>query len=243
MYKGKKIIGVIPARGGSKGLPGKNIRPLFGKPLIAWTIDAAKKSKYLDRVIISTDDSKIAKVAKKFGAQVPFMRPKALASDTAKSIDVMLHALDHFKAEGIEYDYLIMLEPTSPLRETEDIDGSIKKLIDNKSGAASIVGVSKVEAAHPVFDVTITGKGFIKPYAGDFSKAVRRQDISDLYFFEGTVYVSKASELYKRKGFYHDKTLPYIVPRWKSLEVDDILDMVCAEAILKNKNIIKGREK
>lgn len=240
MYKKKRILGVIPARGGSKGLPGKNIRTLNGKPLIAWTIDVAKKSKYLDLVMVSTDDTKIAKVAKKYGAKVPFMRPKELSSDTAKSIDVMLHALDYYKDKGDEYDYLIMLEPTSPLREATDIDASIKALIDNKSGAVSIVGVSRVEAAHPVFDVTITGKGFIKPYAGDFSKAVRRQDISELYFFEGTVYVSKAPELYRRRSFYHDRTLPYIVPRWKSLEVDDILDMVCAEAILKNKRKITG---
>ena len=239
MYKDKKILGVIPARGGSKGLPGKNIKMLAGKPLIFWTIDAAKKSRYIDEFIVSTDDVKIAEVSRRFGAKVPFMRPRELSMDKTTSIDVMIHALNHFEDKGICFDYMIMLEPTSPLREADDIDKSIEMLINNRSGAVSIVGIGKVEAAHPVFDVMIDNKGLIKPYVGDFIKAGRRQDLSELYFFEGTVYVSDVKELYKRKSYYHDKTLGYVVPKWKSLEVDDLMDLMCIETILKNKKKIK----
>lgn len=239
MYKDKTILGIIPARGGSKGLPGKNIRMLAGKPLIAWTIDSAKKSKYIDELIVSTDDKKIAEVSKKRGAKVPFIRPRELSTDKATSIDVMIHALDYFKNKGICFDYMIMLEPTSPLREVEDIDSSIEMLINNRSRAVSIVGISRVEAAHPVFDVMVDNYGLIKPYTGDFSKVGRRQDLSELYFFEGTVYVSDVKELYRRRSYYHDKTLGYIVPKWKSLEVDDLVDLMCIETILKKKKIIK----
>ncbi|CEO88250.1 acylneuraminate cytidylyltransferase family protein [Syntrophaceticus schinkii] len=128
MYKGKKILGLIPARGGSKGLPGKNIKPLCGKPLIAWAIEQGLASKYLDKVIVSTDDEEIAKVSRSFGAEVPFMRPGELATDAAKTIDVVVHALEFLKQRGgLEFDYLALLEPTSPLRKNGDIDKSIAR--------------------------------------------------------------------------------------------------------------------
>jgi len=122
MYKGKKILALIPARGGSKGLPGKNIKPLLGKPLIAWTIEQAKASKYVDRVVVSTDDDEIAEVAIRYGAEVPFLRPKELARDDSPTIDAILHALDFFSDKGERFDLLALLEPTSPLRDSEDID-------------------------------------------------------------------------------------------------------------------------
>jgi N-acylneuraminate cytidylyltransferase/CMP-N,N'-diacetyllegionaminic acid synthase len=242
MFKKKKILALIPARGGSKGLPGKNIRTLFGKPLIAWSIEAGLNSKYVDRVVVTTDDQKIASVAKKYGAEIPFMRPKELANDKSSSIDVVLHALDYLKKQGSEFDYIILLEPTSPLRETEDVDKSIEMLVNNRSGAVSIVGVSKVEAAHPMFDVKINKRGLLEHYMGSFQKYTRRQEIDDLYFFEGTVYISQVKAFIEKRTFYHEKTLPYIVPRWKSIEIDDIFDLVCAEAVKKQINIIK-REK
>lgn len=239
MYKGKRILGLIPARSGSKGLVWKNIRPLFGKPLIAWTIEAALKSKYLDKIIVSTDAPKIAKISKKFGAGVPFIRPKKLASDRAKSIDVILHALRFYQRDAQEFDYLILLEPTSPLREAVDIDKSIELLVNNTQGAVSIAGVSKVIAAHPAFDVMINDKGLLVPYERNFAKAGRRQDLSKLYFLEGSIYASQVNELFKRRTFFHKRTLGYIVPKWKSLEVDDFMDLVCIEAIMKNLRKIK----
>lgn len=239
MYRKKKILGLIPARGNSKGLPKKNIYPLLGKPLIAWTIETALKSKYLDRIVVSTDSGEIAKVSRKFGAEVPFLRPRELATDTAKSIDVVLHTLRFFQGQGLQFDYVSLLEPTSPLREESDIDKSIKLLVDNRYGAVSIVGVSRVVSSHPAFDVMLSDKNLLIPYEGDFSIGPRRQDLSKLYFLEGSIYVSQVQEIFKRRSFYHNKTLAYIVPKWKSPEVDDIIDLFYVEGILKNLDKIK----
>jgi len=242
VYKGKKILGLITARGGSKGLPGKNILPLLGKPIIAWTIEPAKKSRYLDDLVLTTDDKKIASIGEKYGAEVPFLRPGCLAMDKTTSMDVILHALTWLKDKGREYDYLVLLEPTSPLREAEDIDKSIKMLIDNEKGAVALVGVSRVEAAHPSFDVLIDKNGMLRPYEKGTLRFRRRQDITKIYFLEGTVYISETGELYRRRSFYHDRTLPYIVPKWKSPELDDIVDFFHIEATLKNMAIIKRKK-
>ena len=240
MYKRQKILGLVTARGGSKGLPQKNVLPLLGKPLIGWTIEAGLKSRYIDQLIVSTDSRQIAKVSKGLGAQVPFLRPGHLASDTAKSIDVVLHALDYLNVRGQVFDYVALLEPTSPLRETEDIDRAIRTLIDNPYGALSIVGVSRVTATHPAFDVRINRRGFLTPYLKSF-KNLRRQDLDQLYFLEGTVYVSSVAALKERKAFYHDRTLAYIVPKWKSLEVDDFVDFICIEPILSHREEVRKR--
>lgn len=243
MYRDNRILALVTARGGSKGLPGKNIRRLCGKPLIAWAIEAGRKSKYIDRIVVSTDDAAIARIARKFKAEVPFMRPKKLALDKATSIDVIIHALDFLKAQGQEYDLLILLEPTSPLRTAKDLDKAIEMLINNKHSAESIVGVSRVGAAHPDFDVTVNTKGFLQPYKKHSKKAVRRQDLSELYFLEGSLYVAYVKSLYRRRTFYHSRTLPYIVPKWKSLEVDDIIDLICIEAVMKNYKAVKKQFK
>lgn len=234
MYKDKNILGLIPARGGSKGLPRKNIKPLSGKPLIAWTIEQALASKYLDRVVVSTDDKEIAEISIKYGAEVPFMRPKELARDDSTTSDVILHVLKWFEDVGEKYDYLALLEPTSPLREKNDIDKCIELLIDNEA-AKSIVSVSKLESAHPEFNVVIDKKsGFIKKVDGTTEfKVLRRQDLPDIYFFDGTIYISEVKAFFKNQTFYHNRTLAYIVPRWKSIEVDEIFDLICVEAIIK----------
>ena len=131
MYKNNKILGLITARGGSKGLPRKNIRTLLGKPLIAWTIDQAIASDYLDKIVVSTDSKIIADISKDFGAEVPFLRPKMLATDTATSVDVINHTLDYLTDKNQIFDYFALLEPTSPLRETSDINLAIEQLINN----------------------------------------------------------------------------------------------------------------
>ena len=236
MYKGKNILGLIPARGGSKGLPRKNIKPLLGKPLIAWTIEQALVSKYLDRVVVSTDNKEIAEISIKYGAEVPFTRPKELARDDSTTSDVILHALNWFESTGEKYDYLALLEPTSPLREKNDIDKCIELLIDNEV-AKSIVSVSKLESAHPEFNAVIDKKsGFIKKVDGTTEfKVLRRQNLTDIYFFDGTIYISEISTFRIKKTFYHKFTMAYIVPRWKSLEIDELSDIICAEALLKSK--------
>lgn len=236
MYKYKKILALIPARGGSKGLPGKNIRLLAGKPLIAWSIEQAKGSKYLDKVVVSTDYENIAKIAEQFGAEVPFIRPAELAADDSSSIDVIFHAIDFLKNTGQQFDYIALLEPTSPLRESADIDNAIENLID-KNEAKAIVGVSKLESAHPEFNVLINNEnGFIKKYLDNSSiRVLRRQELPDVYFFEGTIYISDIDFLAQKRTFYHELTLPYVVPRWKSMEIDEICDLIMAEALLNAK--------
>jgi len=234
MYGEKTILALIPARGGSKGLPRKNIRPLLGKPLIAWTIEQAKASKYIDRVVVSTDDEEIAEIARKYGAEVPFMRPKELSDDFTVTGDVITHALEFFSKRGENFDLLALLEPTSPLRNAEDIDKSIE-ILENNEIAEAIVSVCKLESAHPEFNVIIDKQGFIKKAIDGSTKfnVLRRQELRDIYFFDGTLYISKIPALIEKKTFYHDKTLAYPVPKWKSLEIDELSDLICVEALLK----------
>jgi len=233
MYKGKKILAIIPARGGSKGLPGKNIKELCGKPLIAWSIEHAQKSKYVDELFISTDSKEIADVAEHFGAPCPELRPAELARDTAPSSEFIVYTLEKMKKEGKSFDYFILLEPTSPLRDVEDVDKSIEMLVDNPV-AESVMGVVRAEDSNPAFMVKIGEGGLMIPFMGK-AETLRRQDIPDAYYFEGTVYLSKCDAYMEKKAFYHDKTLPYVVPKWKSFEIDDIIDFTIIEAIMKMK--------
>lgn len=240
MINGETVLALIPARGGSKGLAGKNIKELHGKPLVGWPIEAAVQSKYVDRVIISTDDKKIAEIAKEQGAEVPFLRPTELAGDTATSISVIEHALQYCQSEGFSYRYLIYLEPTSPLTETEDVDKALELLISQRDIADAIVGISKVINAHPIFDVTVDEKGLIAPFITKSFSTPRRQEINDLYFFDGSLYISDVNSLLLKKTFYHERTLGFITPKWKSLEIDDLVDFVCIEAIIRNRHRFKS---
>lgn len=233
MYKGKRILAIIPARGGSKGLPGKNIRELCGKPLIAWSIEHAQKSKYVDEIFISTDSQEIANVAEKYGAPCPELRPAELARDTAPSSEFIVYTIQKLQKEGKSFDYFILLEPTSPLRDVEDVDKSIEIMVDNPE-AESMMGVTKAEDTNPAFMVKLGENGMMIPFMGK-AETLRRQDIPDAFYFEGTVYLSKCDAYVEKRAFYHDKTLPYIVPKWKSFEIDDIIDFTIIEAIMKLK--------
>jgi N-acylneuraminate cytidylyltransferase/CMP-N,N'-diacetyllegionaminic acid synthase len=233
MYKGKRILAIIPARGGSKGLPGKNIRNLCGKPLIAWSIEHAQNSNYVDQVFVSTDSIEIAKIAEEYGSFVPELRPAEYASDESPSSAFIIYTLQKMANEQNCFDVFVLLEPTSPLRDVEDIDRAIEILIDSES-AESIAGVCKVENIHPTFMLTLTTSGLIQPYESH-SKSLRRQDLTDIFYFEGSVYASQVDAYLQKKSFYHDKTLPYIVPKWKSFEVDDIVDFEIIETIMKLK--------
>lgn len=235
MFRGKSFLAVITARGGSKGLPGKNIKDLCGKPLIAWSIEAGLKSKYIDEVVVSTDSHVIADISKKYKANVPFLRPKNLSTDTASSFDAVRHAINFYKSElKKEFDYIVLLEPTSPLRTAQDIDASIESLLSS-STAKSIVGIGKTEDQNPEFLVSKNKNGFISGYKNKNMKVLRRQDISDVYFFEGSIYVSDVETYLERKTFYHQDTLGFEFPKFKSLEMDDMDDYIMIEAIMKHK--------
>ncbi len=233
MYKGRSFLGIIPARGGSKGLPRKNIRPLLGKPLIVWTIEKALKSKYLDEVIVSTDDEEIAEISKRHGAKIPFIRPKELAQDETPTYDVIEHAINFYRKNlNREFDYIVLLEPTSPLRKDEDIDSAIRKIIKNEKIYTSLVSVGKVHLEHPSLMKKIKGK-YLIPYLKRKKQAKRRQELEDVYFPYGVVYISKTQTLLKYRTFYQEKTGFYLIERWQCYEIDDIYDFICVEAILK----------
>jgi len=240
MINNKKVLVIIPARGGSKGLVGKNIKNLCGKPLIGWPIQAAKNCTLVDKIVVSTDDSDIAKIALTEGAEIPFMRPDQLAKDTSSTISVIEYTLNQLSDMGEIFEYCILLEPTSPLTENSDIEKALQILDSNLEIADSIVGVSEVVSAHPVFDNRIGASDLIEPFLEvDYSNVGRRQELEKLYFFEGSIYVSTVAALQQNQSFYHDRTLPYIVPKWKSFEIDDIVDFVCIEAIINNLSRIK----
>ncbi len=231
MYNNKTFLVIILARSGSKGLPGKNIKNINGKPLVVWSIEAGLNSKYIDKLTVSTDSEEYAKIAKSFGAEVPFIRPNEISTDESSRKDAIEYSLDFFKDKGMTYDYVILLEPTSPLTTGKDIDSAIEQLFLEES-AEAIVGVSLSEASHPNFSVELNN-GFLNFISKDQkSSVVRRQDLEDYYFYDGSLYISEVDK-YLEKEFYHEKTLGYVTPKWKSLEIDDIDDFVMVEAVMK----------
>ena len=235
MIAERKVLALVPARGGSKGLPGKNVRSLCGRPLIQWSIDTALACKEIDAVVVSTDDEQITEVAASAGAEVPFLRPSALAGDRASSIDVVIHALDFLESKGRVFDIVLLLEPTSPLRETADIQVALQRMV--ATGAAAIVSVCRAESTHPAFMFRTTGQGCLEPFMSVSPTGVRRQEIEPLFYLEGSLYASTVEALRKRRSFYHKDTLAYEVAKWKALEIDDIEDFQMVEAIAKYKEL------
>ena len=235
MIEGRRVLGVVAARGGSKGLPRKNLKEFCGKPLIAWTIHAARAARCLDAVVVSTDDKAIADLAATFGAEVPFIRPAELATDTASSVDVVMHAVDVLASKGRTFDIVILLEPTSPLRESGDIDKAVMQLV--QSGAGSIVSVCRAEVTHPAFMYRLGAGAHLTPFLDRQPNGLRRQELEPVYYLEGTIYASRVTVLKERRSFYHDGTIAYEVPKWKAIEIDDLEDFVMAEAIAKHKGL------
>ena len=238
-FKDNKVLAIIPARSGSKGLKNKNIKTFCKKPLIFWAIKAAKKSKLIDKIIVSTDSRKIKKICKDFDVDVPFLRPKKISQDNSKSIELIVHAINYFKKKSQFYNYVILLEPTSPLTSNTDIDKAIRTLYKKRKSADAIVGVSQNINKHPINNVRVNSRGHIKPYQKKLT-FVRRQNLDKLYYFDGSLYVSKTHTLIRKKSFYHNRTLGFVTPKWKSIEIDDLTDFIAAEAIFKNKKKFEG---
>lgn len=236
MVVGRKVLAVVTARGGSKGLPRKNVRPLCGRPLIKWSIDTALACTEIDAVVVSTDDEQIAAVATAAGAEVPFLRPPALAGDTASSIDVVIHVLDFLESNGRVFDIVLLLEPTSPLREVADIQVALRRMVD--TGAAAIVSVCRAESTHPAFMFRTNAQGRLEPFMFAFPAGIRRQEIEPLFYLDGSLYASTVEALRKQRSFYHEDTLAYEVSKWKALEIDDIDDFEMVEAIAIYKGLV-----
>ena len=234
MIDGKKVLAIIPARGGSKGIPNKNITNLAGKPLIAYSITAAKNSKYIDDVFVSTDSMQIAEAAKEYGVIVPNLRPPELATDNARTIDVIVHCIDILKSSGRLYDIIVLLQPTQPLRIVSDIDESLETFIGN--GCISLVSVSETTDS-PVLVRTISKNGRLKRVLENANSTVRRQEMKKYYRVNGSVYINLASEINPELSL-NDNKMPYIMSRSRAVDIDEEFDLLIAEAILSSQNLI-----
>lgn len=221
-----RILAIIPARGGSKGVPRKNIRDLAGKPLIAWTIDEAKKSKYIDRLILSSEDDEIIDVAKQYGCEVPFKRPMELAQDDTPGIEPVLHAIEQCPG----YDYVVLLQPTSPLRTVEDIDGCIEKLLNSDADFC----VSVTEPDHSPYWMYTVENDKMKPLLPQDDLITRRQDLPKAYALNGAVYVGYTTSIVEHKSFLTNKSCIYIMSKRHSIDIDTRLDFDFCEVILKH---------
>jgi N-acylneuraminate cytidylyltransferase len=226
-----KIIALIPARGGSKGIRRKNIYPLYGKPLIAYTIEESLKSMYLDClidcVIVSTEDQEIANISKKYGARV-IERPEILAQDETPMDKVVLHIIDTLEHQINEQTIIVLLQPTSPLRNSQDIQNAIDLFQKNECDSV----ISFFGAEKTIFWAHKIENGYLQPINENFSKKIRRQDLEKFYLPNGAIYVSTVKNLKKNGSFYSGKILPYLMPDIRSIDIDDDSDIIMAEAIL-----------
>jgi N-acylneuraminate cytidylyltransferase/CMP-N,N'-diacetyllegionaminic acid synthase len=228
MYKGKEILAVIPARKGSKRLKNKNILPLNNKPLIAWTIEAAINSKYIDKVLVSTDSIEIEKVSKEYKADVPFMRPKHLATDQSDSMSVIKHALDYYSSK---YEYIVLLQPTSPLRTTEDIDSAIEVMHDNVKAIISVCEAEHSPLWTNKLPIDLSMKNFIPKNILN----IRSQDLQKYYRLNGAIYVAETNYFRENNTFFGENTKAYIMPQEKSIDIDTKLDFELCNLLMNEK--------
>ena len=229
MIEGLRVLALIPARGGSKGINNKNIINLCGKPLISYTIDAAKLSKYIDDIIVSTDNDEIAKVSKYCGAEVPFMRPDVLAQDNSKTIDAVIHAIETLKSINRCYDVLVLLQPTQPLRTAVDIDNALEHFIKNDKEA--LVSVSEVND-HPILIRSIDENNRLVPILTQNS-TIRRQDMPKYYRVDGCIYINNIDEINNNTSF-NDNRCPFIIDKRHAVDIDEISDLVLAKYYIDN---------
>lgn len=225
MINKKRVLGIIPARGGSKGIPQKNIKNFNGKPLIAWTIETAKKSKYIDRLILSSEDQKIINVAEEYGLEVPFVRPEKLATDVTPGDDVVLHALELCSG----FDIVVLLQPTSPLRTHDDIDGAIRKMISIRAKACVSVTVSD---KHPFWMYKLDERHKLVPVISERPIFRNRQELPIIYTLNGTVYVAMIDWFLTNKKFISKDTIGFIMPKKRSIDIDNYDDFFLAEVLM-----------
>lgn len=231
MLSNKKILAIIPARGGSKGITRKNIKELNRKPLIAYTIEAAKKSKYIDKIVVSTEDEEIAKISESFGANVPYLRPGELAKDDTPGLDPILHCIQWHKDNSENYDYAMCLQCTSPMRTVQQIDEAIDRLINSDYDAL----VSVCESEISPYWMKKVEDGILKDFVEEAPFYARRQDMPKVYRLNGAIYIAKTEMLINLKTWYSEKTLPYIMDNITSTDIDNLLDFKFAEFLMKEK--------
>lgn len=218
MIGGEKVLAVIAARGGSKGVPRKNLRPAGGRPLIAWTIEEGRKSRFIDRLIVSSEDQEIIEVARSWGCEAPFVRPVELAQDDTPGVDPVLHAIDALPG----YELVVLLQATSPLRSAADIDGCLERCAEGRANAC--VSVTAAEES-PYWMYTLGAGGRIQPLMDSKLAFTRRQELPQAYLLNGAVYVARCEWLRARRTFVTDETLAFVMPRERSLDIDTELDL------------------
>jgi CMP-N,N'-diacetyllegionaminic acid synthase len=227
-----KVLGIIPARGGSKSVPNKNIASVDGRPLIAYTIEAAKTARSLTHFIVSTDDEKIAATARAEGAAVPFMRPPELATDDAETLPVLLHAIEQMeRTDHGRYDVIVLLQPTTPLRTGEDIDAGLRLL--EERGADSVVSVVDVGGNHPFRMKRLLDDGRLMNYIDQGFEDMRpRQRLPAVYIRSGALYISRRSVLVEQQRMVGDKCYGLVIPRARAVNIDEPTDLYVAERLL-----------
>ena len=226
-----KMLAVIPARGGSKGVPNKNIKELAGKPLIAYTIESAVKSSVFEKVIVSTDSDEIAKISIRYGAEVPFVRPAEISGDLVSSDDVILHALDFYKKRGIHFEYVCKLQPTSPLRNEEHIREAYRMLCEKE--ADFVVSVCECEHSplwSGTLDESLSLDGFIK----EDVKRTCRQELPSFYRLNGAIYMGKTKAFCDNRNFLGTNGFAYIMTQEESVDIDSRLDFTIAELLMQH---------
>jgi CMP-N-acetylneuraminic acid synthetase len=224
------VVGLIPARGGSKGIPRKNIAPCGGRPLIAWTCEAARAARTLARTIVSTDDADIAAVANECGVEAPFLRPAALAEDATLALPVLVHALDWLESRGARVEALVLLQPTSPLRRAEQIDGAVE--LFRRSGADTVVSVVEVPHRYHPASVMRERDGRLVPYHDNSSTVTRRQGLEPLYARNGPAVLVVAPSTLRAGQLYGGRTVGYRMAEIDSIDVDSADDLHLAGMLL-----------
>lgn len=240
----RTVLALITARGGSKGIPGKNIAPLGGKPLIAWSIEAARRSRHVSRVVVSTDDEEIARVSRAWGAEVPFMRPRELALDHSPHIPVILHAVEWMELHGqCRPEYVLLLQPTSPLRRSEDIDAAVELI--RERGVDSVIGVGEA-ASHPYLAKRIREDGWMEDFTPKPEGYLSRQSLPPAFAINGAIYLVRRDVLMERKALQTERSVVYVMPPERSLDIDTPWDLHLAELILRDRAVehvqLAGRE-
>jgi len=231
MIQGKTVLGIVPARGGSKRIPRKNLVELAGKPLIAYTIEAGLRSRFIDTVVVSTDDREIADVSRSLGAQVPFLRPAELALDESSTFDAVQHAVDYYKQIGKEFGYIVLLQATSPLRDSGDIDNAVELLLHKQADA--VISVCEVEH-NPLWANKLPEDLSMNGFLTEAVKNKRSQDLAKYYRLNGAIYICAIERLLQEKSFsIKENIFAYIMPLEKSVDIDTMLDLKLCEILLK----------
>ena len=229
MFDDRRVLALIPARGGSKGLPGKNVAPLGGRPLIAWTVAAARGSAFVDEVVVTTDDDAIAQAAVAAGARVPFRRPAALAADEARMGDVVAHALEALAAGDAPYGWLLLLQPTSPLRTATHIDEAFARL--RASAGRAVVSVCEAEHS-PRWTASLPPDGNMAGFGDPAATRANRQDLGVFYRLNGAIYLTDIEYWRDRQGFLGPATYAYVMAQDDSVDIDRPLDLDLAALLL-----------